>query len=351
MTNPEISVFMPVYNTAKYLQESIESILTQTFCDFELVIVDDASTDDSYDIIEEYAGQDRRIRPYKNAVNTGIAIACNRAVSLSNGEYIARMDSDDIALGHRLEVQRDFMRANKHLSLCGGWANIIDERGHEIGTFKRPCGWEKINRIVKYTNPVIHPTALFLKSQFLRIGSYRNIPSGVEDYDLILRMNCAGMRIDNIPVYLLRYRTRLSNITHSQGLAQRVVVNAVIELYEERKRRGTDKLDDGTASIEYLIRRHVLEDKGYDKAAQMHLKGQRALANRDFLKAVVNYGAAFRLSPLKRQYFSRLLMCKMILAWNFLLGWDWKDAISISNRREIFKDNKSALIDGQHVEK
>lgn len=322
MTNPEISVFMPVYNTAKYLRESIESILTQTFCDFELVIVDDASTDDSYDIIEEYAGQDRRIRPYKNAVNTGIAIACNRAVSLSNGEYIARMDSDDIALKHRLEVQWDFMRANRHLSLCGGWAHIIDERGHEIGTFKRPCGWEKISRIAKYTNPVIHPTALFLKSQFLRTGSYRDIPSGVEDYDLILRMNYAGMRIDNIPVYLLHYRTRLTNITHSQGLAQRVVVNAVIDLYEERKRRGTDKLDDGTASIEYLIRRHFVEDKSYERATQMHLRAQRALTGGDLMGAVINYARSFCVSRLKRQYFLRLLMCRIILTCANILGSD-----------------------------
>jgi glycosyltransferase involved in cell wall biosynthesis len=315
---------MPAYNTAKYLRESIESILTQTFCDFELVIVDDASTDNSYEIIEDFAAKDKRIRPYKNNVNAGIAMTCNKAVGLSRGQYIARMDSDDIALRHRLEFQWDFMRANKDFSLSGGWARIIDEQGRQVGTFKRPCGWKKINTIVKYTNPVIHPTALFIKSHFLRIGSYRNIPSGVEDYDLILRMNCAGMRMNNIPIYVLCYRTRPTNISHSEGLAQRVVVNAMLELYEERKRRGTDRLDDGTASIEDLIRRHVLEDKGYDRAAQMHLKAQHALTEGNLLGAAFNYARSFCVSRLKRQYFLRLLMCKIILTRGIILGSDWR---------------------------
>jgi len=322
MKKPEISVIMPVYNTAKYLRESIESVLTQTFCDFELVIVDDASTDDSYEIVEKYAKQDKRIRPYKNTVNTGIAMTCNKAVGLSRGKYIARMDSDDIAFRHRLEVQWDFMKQNRDLALSGGWARMMDENGHQIGNFRRPCGWQRIHRIAKYTNPVIHPTALFLKSHFLRIGSYRNIPSGVEDYDLILRMNCAGMRMDNIPVYLLRYRTRASNITHSSGLTQRLAVNVLLELYEERRRRGTDKLDDGTASMEDLITRNLVEDNGYNKAGRMHLKAQRALGKPDFLVASFHYASAFFTSRLKRRYFLRLLVCKIILAWGAILGWD-----------------------------
>jgi len=322
MKNPKVSVIMPVYNTAKYLRESIGSILTQTFCDFELVIVDDASTDNSYEIIEDYAAKDKRIRPYKNTVNTGIAMTCNKAVGLSRGEYIARMDSDDIALRHRLEFQWNFIRANKHLSLIGGWARIIDEQGREMGRFKRPCGWKKINTIVRYTNPVIHPTALFIKSHFQRIGSYRDIPSGVEDYDLILRMNCAGMRMDNIPVYVLCYRTRPTNITHSQGIAQRVVVNAMLDLYEERKCRGTDRLDDGISSLEDLIAVHIVEDKAYNRATQMHLKAQHALTEGDLFGAALNYAGSFCISRLKREYFLRLLMCKIILTSGIILGLD-----------------------------
>jgi hypothetical protein len=132
-------------------------------------------------------------------------------------------------------------------------------------------------------------------------------------------MTHAGLRIDNVPVYLLCYRISRTNVTHSEGARQRIVFNTVLKLYKERKRRGSDILDDGTASIDDLIRRHLVEDKGYNRAAKMHLQAQQALAKRDFSKAVYNYARAFCMSGLKRQYLVRLLICKLILAWGLVL--------------------------------
>ncbi len=321
MKNPKVSVFMPVYNSEKYLRESIESILGQTMSDFELVIVDDASTDGSYEIIEQYASQDRRIKPYRNRNNTGIAMTCNRAVGRSKGKYVARMDSDDVALKHRLEVQYSFMENNRHLSLAGGWARIMDENGHHIGNFKRPCGWKKINRIVRYTNPLIHPTCFFLRGDFLKVGGYRNFPVS-SDYDLLLRMNCAALKIDNVPAYLLYYRVEKTSITQSAGQTQRIAVNAMLELHRERKKRGTDALDEGTVSIEDQMKRHLVEDKQYSKATKRHLQAQQAIAKRSFHEAILNYSAAFYCSRLKREYFLRLFICRIILGLGFVLRWD-----------------------------
>lgn len=319
MKKPKLSVFMPVYNSEAYLAEAIESILAQTFSDFELIIIDDASTDSSYGIIEKYAREDDRIKTYRNRANSGIAMTCNKAVYLSGGEYIARMDSDDIALKHRLEVQWDFMRTNRHLSLCGGWAYIIDERGREIGTFKRPCGWKKINRIIRYTNPVIHPTSFMVKRGFLQVGGYRNF-SVSSDYDLLLRMNCAGMKFDNVPTCVLSYRVRASSITHLDGVSQRIMVNAIRELHKERKRRGVDRLDQGVVTIRELVIKHDTADKAFERATQMHLEAQRALANRSFLRSAWNYSRAFLTSRLKRHYFVELVWSKIILMTSAFFG-------------------------------
>jgi len=130
---PQVSVIMPAYNAEKYIGEAIESILNQTYKDFELIIVNDASTDSTGSIIKTYAEKDERIVVLENEQNLNIAGSLNRAISAAKGEFLARMDADDIALPERLEIQSKAMQENPKVAVVGNDINLIDENGSVIG--------------------------------------------------------------------------------------------------------------------------------------------------------------------------------------------------------------------------
>lgn len=152
--NPLVSVVMPVYNPGKYLIDAIESILNQTFSDFEFIIVDDASTDNSWKIIKSYAKKDNRIIPIKNKINLGVSLTSNIAISQSKGKYIARMDSDDISTLDRLQKQVDFLKNNSNTVLVGGQCTIINESNQIIGEKKFPITSKQINDMIFWAVPV-----------------------------------------------------------------------------------------------------------------------------------------------------------------------------------------------------
>ncbi len=122
---PELSVVMPVYNASRFLKEAIESILQQTFTDFEFIIIDDCSTDNSVAIIKSY--KDDRIQLYFNDKNSGISYTLNKGIKLANAEWIARMDSDDISYPERLQKQHDFILQHPDGDLFSCWVNVVDQ--------------------------------------------------------------------------------------------------------------------------------------------------------------------------------------------------------------------------------
>ena len=131
MGNPKVTVLMPVYNGEIYLAEAIESILNQTFADFEFLIIDDGSTDNTWGILSSY--NDNRIRLTRNPKNVGLIESLNNALTLAIGHYIARIDADDISLPKRLEKQKEFLDKNLEIALVGSWVEIIDRQGKRIG--------------------------------------------------------------------------------------------------------------------------------------------------------------------------------------------------------------------------
>jgi glycosyltransferase involved in cell wall biosynthesis len=201
-----ISVIMSVYNAEKYLDKAIESILTQTYDDFEFVIIDDKSTDNSADIISSYADQDNRIRYFKNKNNRGLTYSLNKALKLAKGKYIARMDADDISVPEKLEIQYDFLQKNKEISFVGTSAYNIDENGEIISERNVPLEYEEIKRSIKLVNPVIHPSVMFYKKDILVIGGYNEKYKKVQDYDLWFRAIANGLKIKNLSDRLLYYR-------------------------------------------------------------------------------------------------------------------------------------------------
>ncbi|MFA7301091.1 MAG: glycosyltransferase [Candidatus Shapirobacteria bacterium] len=210
MTNnsPLVSVILPVYNAGKYLSLAIDSILNQQFNDYEFIIINDGSTDDSEEIVLKY--KDKQIRYYRNQKNMGLVFTLNRAIKMSRGKYLARMDSDDVSRADRLDKQVKFMESNLGVMVCGSFARMIDEKGHVLGKLTPPTGW-----LLKYNywkpSPMIHPTVMMRREVFDNL-EYDLEAKCAEDYDLWLK--CSG-RLYNIDEYLLNYRINLNGISQT----------------------------------------------------------------------------------------------------------------------------------------
>jgi len=207
---PLVSVIMPVYNGAKYIDEAIESILSQTFSDFEFIIIDDGSTDDTIQHIKRF--NDHRMLLLKNEHNMGITQSLNRGLESAKGEYICRMDADDISLANRLEKQVSFLQKYSSIVLVGSSADQIDDKGIIVGEELMPLSPAEINRIKFIHNPFIHGSVMFRKSLLVEFGGYDVRWKYNEDYDLWLRFTSRYLAM-NMSDKLLRRRIHQSNIT------------------------------------------------------------------------------------------------------------------------------------------
>jgi glycosyltransferase involved in cell wall biosynthesis len=204
---PKVTVLMPVYNGEKFLREAVRSILDQSFRDFEFLIVDDGSTDHSAEIVGGY--HDPRIRLVRNSGNLGIVAALNRGIDQARGEYIARMDCDDISMPDRLEKQVAFMERHPEVGVCGAWARVVDVRGRVVSIRRSPKG-KAAQRLCWRPTPFIHPTCI-LRSALLKEHGYRPGFPHAEDYELWLRL-CRITLFANIGECLLIYRVHDDNI-------------------------------------------------------------------------------------------------------------------------------------------
>jgi len=209
--NPKVSVLMPVYNGEKYLREAIDSILNQTFTDFEFLIIDDGSTDDSRKIISHYT--DKRIRLIKNKQNLGLARSLNKVIELSLGLYLARMDADDISLPNRLQLQVSEMEKNANLGVVGSWVEIFG-KAKDNNIWKYPESNDEISSQLLLHCCFAHPTVLINKRLINQYNySYPEIRYG-EDYAFWLKMN-KNLEYKNVQQVLLKYR--ITNSSLSRG--------------------------------------------------------------------------------------------------------------------------------------
>jgi len=184
---PKVSILMSVYNGEKYLSESINSILNQTFEDFELIIVNDASTDNSLNILKQY--DDKRIFIINNKKNIGLTKSLNKALKVARGIYIARMDADDISKKTRIEKQVKFMDAYPEIGVLGSNYYEMDTNGNRlISKINIPETDEQIRKVLFKYNPFIHSSLMIRKSVLDKIGYYDESFKASQDYDLILRI-------------------------------------------------------------------------------------------------------------------------------------------------------------------
>jgi len=217
----KVSVLMAVYNGEKYLREAIDSILSQTFTDFEFIIVDDGSTDASVEIINTYL--DRRIRLVRNDRNLGLAVSLNKGLDIALGEYVARMDCDDISLPVRLATQVAYMDAHPEVGACGTWAIDIDATGKEIRERKTPVGKQLENRYW-IPSPIIHPSAMIRFAELTDLR-YDSEIRYAQDYDFWLRIR-ARYQLSNLSKYLLLYRV------HNESVSMRYTVGQTRMAYD-----------------------------------------------------------------------------------------------------------------------
>lgn len=201
-----VSVVMPLYNAERYVREAIESILSQTYRNLELIVVDDGSMDRSIDIVTDLASRDVRIRLFRNEKNLGVAKTRNRAIREACGEYIACLDNDDVALPERLERQVDFMKAHPDHGLIASDVEIIDEFSRVFAKRSYPHTDQEIRKSMLRVNPVANPASMFRRSAFEDVGGrYDESVCPVEDYEFVLRM-ARKHKLANIDRVLTRYR-------------------------------------------------------------------------------------------------------------------------------------------------
>ncbi len=208
--SPKITVLMPVYNGERYLREAIDSVLNQTFTDFELLIVNDSSTDGSLEIAKTY--DDPRIRLIENEYNLGVVATRNKGLASSRGEYIAMLDCDDVAFPSRLAEQAAFLDTHPEFSMIGSWVEIINESGRSTGdVWKLNAPAEKVPSILLFHN-YFAQSSVFIRKRSLPEVCYRPGFPGTEDYDLWVRM-AAVSKVWNIPRVLVKYRVHSASLS------------------------------------------------------------------------------------------------------------------------------------------
>lgn len=206
---PLVSILMPVYKTAPYLREAMDSMLCQTFKDFELIVLDDCSPDNAEEILDAY--DDSRIVRYKGEKNVGLSNVLNVGIGMARGKYIARMDSDDISLPQRLQVQVDYLEKHPDVDLVSVGMRLF---GAKEGIWIREINPEKVKIEAMFHSPVLHASSAWRKDAFEKQGlRFRQEMVPAEDYDLWTRALLEGLKLVNLPEVLYEYRIHEAQAT------------------------------------------------------------------------------------------------------------------------------------------
>jgi glycosyltransferase involved in cell wall biosynthesis len=231
-----VTVFVPVFNAEKFLAEAVESILGQTFTDFELLVVDDGSTDRSIEILESFG--DRRIRISRNDRNRGRSYTRNRGIELARGEYLSVLDADDLCEPDRLERQVQFLDAHPNVAAVGSSATYIDENSNAAYICRVPASNDEIHQRIFQSNCFVHSSVTFRRQVLIDIGGYNPDLQQAEDYELFLRL-IAHHRLANIEEPLVQYRIHPDQVSQRELSKQRDLADRVrVAAYKYQYSKG-----------------------------------------------------------------------------------------------------------------
>ena len=297
---PTISVLMPVYNGEAFLKESIDSVLGQTMQDFEFIIVDDGSTDQTQAILQAHASRDTRIRILVKE-NSGISETLNAGLSLAKGEWVARLDADDLMLPMRLAEQFAFVSGQPDLVAAGSYYEIINSRGRAAGTaYPLPRTRDELEALFANRQAITftHPTMIYRREMALAVGGYRKSFEPCEDVDLFARMFAQNGLILIQPLVLTRYRVHPGSISTSKVLEQFYMLRFIYHnFYAVRKGDPAISLDDYLRSRRRLHRR--VHDSSSLISERFYRRSTAAMVEGNLPKALVYLTVASALRPYK----------------------------------------------------
>ncbi|MEJ2117640.1 MAG: glycosyltransferase [Alphaproteobacteria bacterium] len=241
MSKRKISVILPVKNGERYIYSSIKSILSQTFRDFELLVIDDGSTDQTHKIVLQLQHSDHRLQFLRNP-GSGLVDALNYGIASASGELIARMDADDICLPNRFQKQHDYLVRHPEIAVLGTQVRFINEHGEPMGhNTTLPETPKAIADDLLKQCCLRHPTVMMRKAAVEKLGGYRHQLIYAEDYDLWLRMS-EQYSLANLPEQLLLYRMHAGQLSEQREWSQRLARNLALISAIERRQNGIDPI-------------------------------------------------------------------------------------------------------------
>lgn len=290
-----VSVLMTVYNEKlEWIEESLNSLLNQTYKDIEIIIViDNPENKKIVELVNNYAQINSCIKYIRNEFNIGLALSLNRAFKLSTGSLIARMDADDICIPTRFENQVTFLNENEQYDLITASCNYINEDSEIIGTRKNKNirSYHQLKKSLEIQNFLIHPSWMMRRSLFEKLNGYRNFECS-QDYDFILRTITEGLKIYNSHDVLVNYRVRESSISVSKGYKQHVIAKYILECYFTRKMTGEDDftLEHLNLYLSEKMKRDTENSFVYSKKLINEFKNSRNIINKVFMfpKLMIN---------------------------------------------------------------
>lgn len=316
----KISIVMSAYNEKEdYLIKSIESILSQTYTNIEFIIVlDNPQNVELKQILEKYALNDKRIKIIINEKNMGLAMSLNRAIESAQGEYIARMDADDIAFKERLERQFEYMNAHEEIDILSINKILIDEDGKEISKgSKLPTNYKQINKVLRYGNIIVHPGVMMKKKSVESIGLYRNFPV-TQDGDLWFRAIDAGLTIGILDEPLIYYRINSNSVSFMRAYRQVVIAKYISELSIQRKKNGVDTFSQ--EELKLFLDKYQVDNEGKAEAFRVARvkfeNGRVKIKKLKLISGTCDMYVALSNSLMRRQM-RRMIICNF---WKSKLG-------------------------------
>jgi len=343
--NPKVTVLIAVYNGERFLREALDSVLAQTFTDFELLVVNDGSTDETATILESYS--DGRIRIITNRRNIGVVGSLRRGLNYARGEYIARIDADDIALPERLEKQVEYLDLHPEVGMVSSRCLVIDGDGRLVSSSSAQTP-EEIYYLLAFHDPIYNPTVTFRKALVLSLGGYGDDSvNRVEDYDLWVRISRRA-KIVELDEILAQYRIHSANLTNTFRGPQSAAAKMVFL-------KNLKSLTNNSAAVEELLCFHYLGDP--DNYPVVTFKYRSLLLLEDVQKKlVVEAPEGLRKSEIEKYCQSRLRdhICPIFLnhqAWDMIqvvLNSRYRKLLLTMINREVLKRHtrdamKSAL--------
>jgi glycosyltransferase involved in cell wall biosynthesis/phenylacetate-coenzyme A ligase PaaK-like adenylate-forming protein/MoaA/NifB/PqqE/SkfB family radical SAM enzyme len=281
--DPKVSVLLCVYNGQKYIGRALESIGKQSFQDFEIVVVDDASTDLTPEVLKKY--KDSRTFIHRNAENLGLTKSLNIGLSHCRGKYIARMDADDISLPERFEKQVKFLDENPDCAAVGSWCKRIDEKEEVVNKWRHPADYEGIKERLVTQNSIFHGTAMFRKESVFKIGGYNEKYKYSQDYDLWLRLSETA-KICNINEYLYLSRSDSESISNINRQQQ----NRYAEMARREAFIRRSDTDSFSLAMRYFLEARDYFDKDCFEAAVESINKYKSVVDYTRLDRKVNPG-------------------------------------------------------------